>query len=627
MNLLIYFLNARSVAGGFENIFDAFGYFLLNWLILTAFYSVSLFFARRIFVMTLISIIWLALGVINCVLLGMRENALEAIDFQILRTGFAIITVYLNAFQIILYSVLILAAIAVLVILFVKCPKIRPKYLYALLVIICLLLVISIVIFGIVESSRNKNEITSDSVGFPYFFLCSVFDRGIDRPVDYSAEKVNEITSSLAKYGDKVVEKTPNVIFVQLESFFDVNRLEEIEFSENPIPNFTALKEKYASGLFTVKSIGSGTANTEFEVLSGLDLNFFGVGEYPYTSILGDRCCETIAYDLAEYGYTSHAIHNHTATFYDRYKVYANLGFDTFTSIEYMQDAEYNPIGWAKDTILTEYVFKALNSTPNADFVFAVSVQGHGKYPNTLSDTASKITVSGIDEDRLCEMEFYVNQLYETDAFIGELYNAVMAFEEDTVLVLYGDHMPALKISEYELENNDLYQTDYVILSNFELNVQDDDINAYELFPKVLEALGISNGYVNKIHSAYKNNTRFDDILRIIGYDMLYGEQIAYNASYPYTSTEMLLGIDTISVTDTVQSSEGFYVYGSNFTPFSNVFNDSKKLDTEFINANTLYVAEETLEYGDKISVVQISSDFRKLSQTDAYVYTRGFLD
>ena len=64
-----------------------------------------------------------------------------------------------------------------------------------------------------------------------------------------------------------------------------------------------------------------------------MNLDYFGTGEYPYETILKKTACETIGYDLKELGYSTHAIHNNNATFYDRNLVYTNLGFDTFTSL------------------------------------------------------------------------------------------------------------------------------------------------------------------------------------------------------------------------------------------------------------------------------------------------------
>ena len=80
-----------------------------------------------------------------------------------------------------------------------------------------------------------------------------------------------------------------------------------------------------------------------------MNLDFFGPGEYPYKTILQKTACESMAFDMKNLGYKAHAVHNNEATFYDRHKVFAQLGFDTFTPIEYMYDIERNPTGWCKD--------------------------------------------------------------------------------------------------------------------------------------------------------------------------------------------------------------------------------------------------------------------------------------
>ena len=173
-----------------------------------------------------------------------------------------------------------------------------------------------------------------------------------------------------------------NVIYVQLESFIDPSLIQGLTLSEDPVPNWTALSEQYSTGALTVPVVGAGTANTECEVLTGMSTRFFGPGEYPYETRLRDRTVESVAYDLKEAGYAAHAIHNHNATFYSRNEVYANLGFDDFTALEYMPQVKTTPQNWAKDEILTGQILKALNTTPDqADLVFTVSVQGHGKYP------------------------------------------------------------------------------------------------------------------------------------------------------------------------------------------------------------------------------------------------------
>ena len=77
-------------------------------------------------------------------------------------------------------------------------------------------------------------------------------------------------------------EKHPNIVFLQLESFIDPMTIESIGLDKEACPNFRKLVENYPSGQLTVPACGAGTANVEFEVMSGLSVKFFGPGEYPY---------------------------------------------------------------------------------------------------------------------------------------------------------------------------------------------------------------------------------------------------------------------------------------------------------------------------------------------------------
>lgn len=57
----------------------------------------------------------------------------------------------------------------------------------------------------------------------------------------------------------------PNIIVVQLESYFDVDEAEFFTTSEDACPNLHEMYKNYSSGYFKVPSVGAGTANTEFE--------------------------------------------------------------------------------------------------------------------------------------------------------------------------------------------------------------------------------------------------------------------------------------------------------------------------------------------------------------------------
>ena len=80
--------------------------------------------------------------------------------------------------------------------------------------------------------------------------------------------------------------------------------------------------KEYSSGYYKVPSVGAGTANTEFETITGMSLHYFGPGEYPYKSILKETTCESVPYVLKNLGYSTHAVHNNEANFYGRRSVF-----------------------------------------------------------------------------------------------------------------------------------------------------------------------------------------------------------------------------------------------------------------------------------------------------------------
>ena len=121
-----------------------------------------------------------------------------------------------------------------------------------------------------------------EDYGFPYCFAASLFNTGINQPAGYSEETMAEINKDgclNVSETSRSKEELPNIMFVQLESYFDPTEVEWLRFSEDPIPNLRKLYADYSSGYFKVPSVGAGTANTEFEVLTGMNMRFFGPGE------------------------------------------------------------------------------------------------------------------------------------------------------------------------------------------------------------------------------------------------------------------------------------------------------------------------------------------------------------
>jgi AmmeMemoRadiSam system protein A len=117
---------------------------------------------------------------------------------------------------------------------------------------------------------------------------------------------------------------------------------------------------------------------------------------------------------LLRQGYGTHAIHNNKAKFYSRDETYSSLGFQSFTSLEYMLHFERTKTGWAKDNCLPEEIMKAIDCDEEPDFVFTISVQGHGRYPKSelKCEEHVKVTLDSGDPELTNQFGYFVNQCY-----------------------------------------------------------------------------------------------------------------------------------------------------------------------------------------------------------------------
>ena len=371
-----------------------------------------------------------------------------------------------------------------------------------------------------------------------------------------------------------------------------------LKYKKDPLPVFHSLQENYTSGMLTVPTVGAGTVNTEFEVLTGIRQHDFGVCEYPYKTILKSVASESICHDLAKLGYKSHSVHNNDATFYGRNIVFSSLGFDTFTPMEYMNGITENDNGWANDDILVDEIIKTLNSTKGTDFTFGITVQSHGKY-DVAMDKEYPLEVSGAPEGMEAQYTYYVNQIAEVDQMIGNLIDKLSERDEKTLLVLYGDHLPSLDISTDELENGDLYQTQYVTWNNYGLDKKDKDLTSYQLYPYILGQAGIHEGIITKYHQQSDwQAAGYTEGLTMLSYDLLYGENYAYNGINPFNNSDLKMGTDKISVTDVEEipvvadDEKTYLVTGTGFTPYAQVYFDGSHLDTEWIDSSHLKITE-----------------------------------
>lgn len=636
LNLIIETLGrftTQGLSGGISFMFHSPVIFLYNSLIIFTTLVIASVFKRRLFVFTVVAIFWLAVGITNGVILTQRMTPFTVKDLSNLEDGLTIVTNYLSTPVIVLAGVGIVVAIGALVLLFIKGPQKKDKLkrkrnlVGVVLVIGFTFLSTSLAVnAGVVETFFGNLAYAYRDYGVVYCFTNTWLNTGISKPAGYSKESMLDIFSEkeLGEDGAMLLEEKdidmehPNILFLQLESFIDPETVKTIKLSGDACPNFRRLMSEYSSGELTVPACGAGTANVEFEVLTGLSVKFFGPGEYPYKAVLKERTGESLAYDLDSMGYASHAIHNHRAVFYNRNTVFANMGFDTFTSVEYMQNVAKTPKNWAKDNVLTECINDALDSTEGRDMIYTISVQGHGKYPAEKVIENPKIEVLGAPSEELkWKYEYYVNQIYEMDKFIGELTAELAERDEPTVLVMYGDHIPAIDITEDDLESGTLYGTQYVIWDNFGMKKDDENLHTYQLAAHVMDMLDMQVGTVFTYQQNHKNSETYLSDLKALGYDMLYGKQYIYGGTNPFEPTKLKMGVKDIKIDEVVKIGDRYYLKGQNFTQYSKVTLDGKTLKTIYLGESVLGLLEEVdPEDAPNMKVSQIENKSKEILST-----------
>lgn len=627
------FLSACSFVGGHT------GAFLFNAFIVFASLSLVYLFRRRAFFRIIISGFWIILGIINGCILSNRVTPFGFTDLKCINDLFAMNnTNYFTAEEATIVVIGLGLFALFCAVLFIK----GPRYQGRIHKIVVLASIVSVMFIGLpvtTSAAQNANVVASyfsniaqgyENYGFIYGFSSSVVDRGMSKPDDYTEEHVAEITDKAESTKQETTvtkDDAPNIICVLLESFCDPDEIKFLHYNDDPIPTFHKLEENYSTGYLTVPVVGAGTANSEFEVLTGMSMQYFGTGEYPYKTILKKTDCESTAADLASIGYGTHAVHNNGGNFYSRVNAFSMMGFDTFTSKELMNIQTYTPNGsWATDDILVDETIKTLDSTPNQpDFTYTITVGTHGDYPKEQVIENPKYTANGaFDEETRNQWTYYINQLNEVDTFMADLIDKVSKRDENTVIVFFGDHLPTMGLQDSDMRSGDIYKTKYVTWNNMGLEKQDADLYAYQLMASITNSVGIHEGTILNYHQTQMNSSDYLDGLENLQYDILYGDRYCYNGADKYPATDIVMGIDPVTVdsaTNSIGDSE-VIIRGSNFTKWSKVFVNGSKVNTIFSGPSCLIISKDAISDGDTLQVNQMGSNNTVFRSSNTLTYS-----
>ncbi len=274
--------------------------------------------------------------------------------------------------------------------------------------------------------------------------------------------------------------KDMDVVIIQSETFFDIMKYQEhlgengIHIDENVNKNFQAFQNEGISGKFYVPTVGGGTVNTEYEVLTGYSAKAFAKGAIVFTSVLKEPTDSLATFMKKRIPNTETiGIHNHTRTYWDRDRVYPLLGIDTYIDMLQFTKAEQEDLvgAWMSDTTLFNKTKEVLekNSGKNI-FLLSVTSQNHGPF---LDKRGEKPPITGLDPSEEWEISNFITNLRFSDQALKDFMTYINSRQKPTMVIFYGDHKPDPKYPIFEnsafyhqKERREIYSTDYFIYFN-----------------------------------------------------------------------------------------------------------------------------------------------------------------
>jgi len=322
-----------------------------------------------------------------------------------------------------------------------------------------------------------------NDLGFPYAFCHHFTTYLVDRPEGFSRSMAESWET-----GDQPGQgKDVSVVMVMNEAFSDITDAPAFTYGKenDPLPNLHAIREDphALSGHVVVPGFAGGTANTEFDVLTGMQTNALSASTTSAMRVV-NRNLDSLFRVFAADGYETSFFHPGDNWFYNRENVYRWLGAGETLFVGDMEHPEYKG-RWVTDDYAAGLIEDAFEEAEAPLFHFTTTIQNHmsytaGKYGPDY-DFPPVETDLPLSEEADTLLKVYVEGARDADAMLGRLWRYFQTRSEPVVLVYWGDHLPylgdnmlayrelGLDIAAPEGDQRDPlspYKTPYVIWAN-----------------------------------------------------------------------------------------------------------------------------------------------------------------
>ena len=240
---------------------------------------------------------------------------------------------------------------------------------------------------GLADSTNNGPVVN---------FLRLAHTKTMDKPNGYSQEAMEKISRKYTEQAKQLNQtRTENmtdntVIMVLSETFSDSTRVPGVSFSEDPMPNIRHVKAQTTSGLMLSPGYGGGTANIEYQALSGLSMaNYSSTLSIAYQQLVPSlKWAPTLnqAWNKANGKGSSIAFHAYNRNMYFRDLNYKKFGFSKFYATDGTPQLKgLRPLDsawYASDESFYSEVLKKISSSDKKKFYQVVTMQNHMPYEN-----------------------------------------------------------------------------------------------------------------------------------------------------------------------------------------------------------------------------------------------------
>ncbi|MDT2524650.1 LTA synthase family protein [Enterococcus raffinosus] len=305
------------------------------------------------------------------------------------------------------------------------------------------------------------------NTGFMGGFLYNLPVDAMEKPENYSEAAVKKVTKTYeAKQNEEDTEK-PNIVYVMSESFSDPARLKGLEvYGGDPLQDYRAIADKTYSGQMLSQNYGGGTANIEFEALTGFSMELFNAQmTTPYTMLVPEfQTFPSLVSTLKKRGYETTAIHPYNTSMYKRKDVYQTFGFDQFldeSTMKHTDKIENNP--YISDEAAYQEIFDQLEKKNKPQFLHLVTMQTHMPYENKYDELP--YVVQG---DNSLAVRSYLQDIAYSSEALKAFLERLDELPERTLVVFWGDHLPGIYSDAVQEENQGhlLHETEFLMYDN-----------------------------------------------------------------------------------------------------------------------------------------------------------------